>query len=267
MYPTSGYYCLIQYCPDAARLEAANVGVVLFCPDVPFLGARTAPSNDRVSRFFGRDSIDPERLNAAKKALEDRLRVERASFRELADLEKFVRTRANELILTPPRPITVRAPERELGELFEELVGKRERKVKKASRLQTLDQVFHKLKLQGRARLNVRVEIPVLKRTVKFPYAYNNGVLNLVKPQQFSDEEERATKTAMELAIEGDLLSRHTVEEGRKAKLIVVSSFEPEEVPSGLRDRIHDVLEEYNVEPVPAERVKEFARKVEREAH
>jgi len=23
-----GYYCLIQYCPDPGRLEAANVGVV-----------------------------------------------------------------------------------------------------------------------------------------------------------------------------------------------------------------------------------------------
>ncbi len=32
MNPTRGYYCLIQYSPDPSRLEAANVGVVLFCP-------------------------------------------------------------------------------------------------------------------------------------------------------------------------------------------------------------------------------------------
>jgi len=30
MNPTRGYYCIIQYCPDLGRLEAANIGVLLF---------------------------------------------------------------------------------------------------------------------------------------------------------------------------------------------------------------------------------------------
>jgi hypothetical protein len=48
MNPTTGYYSLIQYCPDAAREEAANVGVVLFCPEVDYLEARTVSGNDRI---------------------------------------------------------------------------------------------------------------------------------------------------------------------------------------------------------------------------
>ena len=35
--PTRGYYSLIQFCPDTCRLEVANVGVVLYCPEVSFL--------------------------------------------------------------------------------------------------------------------------------------------------------------------------------------------------------------------------------------
>ena len=37
MKPSKGYYSLIQYCPDLGRLEAANVGVLLFCPERGFL--------------------------------------------------------------------------------------------------------------------------------------------------------------------------------------------------------------------------------------
>lgn len=36
-----GYYSIIQYCPDLSRFEAANVGVLLFCPERAFLKALT----------------------------------------------------------------------------------------------------------------------------------------------------------------------------------------------------------------------------------
>jgi len=37
---TKGYYSIIQYCPDPSRLEAVNIGVALFCPELRFLRAR-----------------------------------------------------------------------------------------------------------------------------------------------------------------------------------------------------------------------------------
>ena len=40
MKPSKGCYSLIQYCPDLGRLEAANVGVLLFCPEPHFLKAQ-----------------------------------------------------------------------------------------------------------------------------------------------------------------------------------------------------------------------------------
>ena len=82
-----GYYCLIQYCPDPGRLEAANLGVLLFSPEVGFLDARMASTNERVRRFFGAASFEGWALDSAKDALRARLRTDRESFRSLEDLE------------------------------------------------------------------------------------------------------------------------------------------------------------------------------------
>lgn len=118
-----GYYSLIQYCPDPSKAKSANVGVLLFCPALKFIEARTSAGNDRVRRFFGKDSFDPGRLRAAERAIESRLHVSREDFRTLEDLNSFIETRANELRITSPRPMKVLNPEADLDDLFAELVG------------------------------------------------------------------------------------------------------------------------------------------------
>lgn len=40
MNTSKGYYSLVQYCPDRSRMESANLGVVLFCPDLDFLDVK-----------------------------------------------------------------------------------------------------------------------------------------------------------------------------------------------------------------------------------
>lgn len=72
MKPQRGYYSLIQFCPDPSRLEAINVGVALFCPDSEFIGARTAAGNQRPAKLVGRDELNREALNSAKRAIERR---------------------------------------------------------------------------------------------------------------------------------------------------------------------------------------------------
>ena len=47
-----GYYSVVQYCRDRSRLEAANTGVLLFCPELGYLQARTSRDNARIRRFF-----------------------------------------------------------------------------------------------------------------------------------------------------------------------------------------------------------------------
>jgi hypothetical protein len=134
MAPSKGYYCLIQYCPDLGRLEAANVGVLLFCPERKFLKALTAQNNKRIIEFFGSQGHDWKRINAFKKGLEDRLEIEGNEIQSLADLDRFISLRANLLQITPPRPMKVTDPATDLDALFRELVVERRNTVGKARR-------------------------------------------------------------------------------------------------------------------------------------
>ena len=263
---TKGYYSLIQYCPDRSRMESANVGVLLLCPEVGFVQARTSAGNDRIRRFFRDEPFDAQRVNAAKRAIEHRLEVDGESFRTPEDLVRFMETRGNDIVLTPPRPMKVSDPKSELDALFRELVGGRARRGRRAVEIPALDQEFRKPSFQNRILFGQRVEVPMLGRMLTVPYAFRNGVLNLVKPQRFASDEKTATLTAMRLAIEGDLLSRYPEQEEQR-KLIVVSAFDESVSLADLPNRVEAVLREYQVRVVLEDRVAEFAREVEQQAH
>jgi hypothetical protein len=261
-----GYYSVIQYCPDRSRMEAANIGVLLLCPDLGFVKARTVVGNDRVAKFFGRESFDRTRIKAAKRSIERRVEVDRGSFRTPEDLVRFMDTRGNDILLTPPRPVKVEDPETDLDALFQELVGGRSRHRREEPEIPALDQAFRRPALQARVVFNPLVVVPVVGRALKVPYAFRNGVLNLVKPQRFVSEDKRATGTAMQLAIEGDLLYTHS-EAGEQRKLIVVSAFPDAESVRDLRARVDNVLGKYNVRVVHEDQIEEFAAEVEHETH
>jgi hypothetical protein len=123
MKPERGYYSLIQFCPDASRAEAVNVGVVMFCPELEYLAALASPDNQRAELLVGRGNLPHEALNHAKQSLLRRLEVDRDSFQGRQDFENFTRTRGNLLQLTFPRLMKVFDLESDLNRLFEELVG------------------------------------------------------------------------------------------------------------------------------------------------
>jgi hypothetical protein len=267
MSATKGYYSVIQYCPDRSRMEAANIGVLLICPEQGFVKARTAEGNDRIRRFFRGQPIDLARVNAAKRAIERRVEVDRDSFRTPEDLVRFMHTRGNDILLTPPRPMKVSDPDADIASLFAELVGGRARRKKEQAEIPALDEVFRRPTLQDRVLFNPSVVVPVVGRTLKVPYAFRNGILNLVKPQRFAAEDKRAvTGTAMRLAIEGDLLFKHP-ERNEQRKLIVVSTFSKSESNGDLRACVDNVLGEYNVRVVHEEQIEEFAAEIELQAH
>jgi len=119
--PRRGYYSVIQYCPDHCRLEAANIGVALFCPEPQFMGVRMAPHNDRIRQFFGSERMNWHCIDAAKAAIQYRL-MEKEPINTVDDLKHFAACRANEIIMTEPRWCKVFDPELELAELYAELV-------------------------------------------------------------------------------------------------------------------------------------------------
>lgn len=267
MQAQKGYYSLLQFCPEPSRLEAVNVGVVLFCPGIRFLAARTARGNQRPAKLVGRAALNPGSINSAKRAIERRLEVDGCAFDGLEDFQRFVDTRANALKLTPPRPIKVFDPEQTLDDLFRELVGGKPRTPKVEPAVSELDLVFRQLEKEGRAKLNFTVKVPVLERRLNVPYSYQNGVLNLIKPHHFSGHEAQAMGAAMRFAIEGDLIHKHGVDSAGQARLVIVPSFEHEEAAGTIEKRVQEVLGEYDITTVSPNQLSEFSARVMLEAH
>ena len=87
-----GFYSLIQYCPDPARLEAANVGVLLFCPERKYLSVRMSNDNRRVQQFFGCKEHDWKQIRLFKKGMEERIARESLKIRTSDQLQSFIET-------------------------------------------------------------------------------------------------------------------------------------------------------------------------------
>ena len=117
------YYSIIQFCPDRGRAEAANLGVLLLCPELGFAQARMSPSNHRIKQFFGSESFDAKRLQLMKRAIEVQVREKYDWSQGLDDLNRFISSRANDIQLTPARPMTTSNPTLDIETLFNELVG------------------------------------------------------------------------------------------------------------------------------------------------
>lgn len=261
-----GYYSLIQYCPDPSRAEAANVGVLLFCPALRFLDARTAHGNDRIRRFFRRQGTDLDRINVMKRSIERRLRSDADSFKTIEDLQHFVESRGNDILLTAPRPIKVEDGPSDLARLFDELVGGRARSERTSARIPELEKKLLPLIEDGRVTRNEQVKVPVLGTTLKAPYAYRNGVLNLIAPQVFPLDEEGLRRKAGQLAIAGDLLWKHDAE-GEQHRLVVISATPVAQASETNEHAVRPLFDEYNVRFVPRSEIPAFTDEVRASAH
>ena len=260
-----GHYSLIQFCPDAARLEVANIGVALFCADQEFFGVKLSSEHRRITQMFGRGDRDLARLRTSKKALAERLLDSKRAIRNIEDLDKLASLQVNQIRMTTFMPCRVTtAPNEDLSRLFDELVGMKLSPPRKDKKLfPTLELLFTRLESEGRAELNYSTKLPVFGQEFKVPFAYRNGVLNLVKPKSFS---QKAPQHAFDLAIRGDLINKHGVEDATSPRLVVVSKFRPDCDPDFIL-HVDEVFKEYRVKHVRQSEIDQFAKLVEAEAH
>lgn len=246
MKPAEGYYSLIQYCPDRSRLEAANIGVLLFCPARLFLQARTVRGNKRIQKFFGKEGHDWDRIDSFKLGLEERLAAENGNITTLEDLKRFIALRANELQISSPRPMRVEDPKRDLEALFHELVGGQHRKERGTGLKQFLDDKLRTPALQKKLKRDVQVKVPVLNRQIEVPYGFQNGRFNLIQPARFRGESlTLAETTACKYAIEGRSLFEHPDTKLGDLQLIVVGEFGAH--PRAKKDAVERILKENKV--------------------
>lgn len=238
MKPEKGYYSVIQYCPDLSRFEAANIGVLLFCPESGFLKALTSRNNERIIKFFGREGHDWKRVQAFKKGIEERLQKERSSLRTLDDLQQFIAMRANLIQISDPKPMKVFDPKKDLEELFKKLVGGTSKRESQKNLKKVLAEKFSLAGLEKKLRSNVKIDVPVLNKEVEMPFGYQNGRFNLITPVRFqASDPEGAFRTACRYAVEGKSIYEHKDEELGEMQLVVVGQFRSrdEESPAVVR--------------------------------
>jgi hypothetical protein len=112
-----GYYSLIQFCPDLSRLEAINIGVLIYCPEAGRLEFLLTHSNERIRVVFGEQDWDF--VNRARESVESHLRL---GFDTVTTLESYISSRANVIQLTPLRSLIMGEIILEIAYLYRRLV-------------------------------------------------------------------------------------------------------------------------------------------------
>ena len=249
-----GHYSLIQYCPDPARMESVNVGVLLFCPEAGFLSALVSGDNRRVKQFFGRGEHDFKQLNLFKRGIKERISREAKQILSVEDLQKFIDRRANLIRITDPIAMRVSDPKADLAKLYDSLVGG-EMEGKRTPQKQFRTLVAERLRgahLGEKLCEAVPVDVPYLKKPVEFPFGFQNGRFNLILPVSFiAEDPDDAVRKAFSFAAEGEALHTHEDERFGKLKLIVVGEFRSKSDEA--RDPVSRLLERSHVRLIPEE--------------
>lgn len=246
MKPAKAYYSLIQYCPDLGRLEAANVGVLLFCPEANFLQAKVAPNNRRIIHFFGAAGHDWQRINALKQGLADRVAVEAPDIQTLEHLERFIAQRANLFQITPPRPMKVTDPQNDLDALYADLIGETRAKGSTKGLQRVIGDRFTAAGLDPKIQRGIKVTVPVWQKEVEIPFGFQNGRFNLLNPVRFeAADPDRTVETACKYAVEGKSLYENPDSTFGPLQLTIIGKFRQGDQDS-LR-KVQHVLHDYGV--------------------
>lgn len=264
------FYSVVQYCPDRFRAEAVNVGLVLLCTDPHAVRVKMTGDYDRVRKLFLVGKPDLKNLRVSTHGLASRIEQSADELRTSADLAAFAASRANDLRLTEPRLAKLRNIEEDFERLFSQLVEQRSTAaLAEASPAEVLPpklgEVFYRLQQARKIWQPGTITVPVYKRKLEIPYAYKNGAVNLIKPHVFSATR-RAETQAATLAINGDLIQRHSID-GEQQKLIVVSTQEAAEQAREIDEHIVPLFKEYDVRLIRPVDADAFAIEVERTAH
>lgn len=263
MNPAKGYYSLIQYCPDLGKLEAANVGVVLFCPERLFLKAKTAGSNRRIIQFFGRSGHDWDRINSLKRGIEERLSKETSEIRSLEDLQRFIALRANVIQITTPRPMKVFDPQEDLEKLAREFLGDIAHRMKQRSLKRYVHDRLFEAGLHDKLRTDIRIQVPLFKKEVEVPFGYKNGRFNLLTPVSFTAKDsDQSVNTACKYAVEGESLNETADPELGPLQFCVIGHFRPNDRDTS--ERVEAVLSKYHVKLYRTNRIASLVEEIKR---
>jgi hypothetical protein len=235
-----GYYSLIQFLPDPSRLEAVNVGIVVYSSADKKLQVRMSRSNQRIRKFFGNQNWYI--INRAKSAIVDQLRSQ--LFLSVDHLEAYISERANAIQLTTPRPVRIGDLQANADQLFRRLVGADFEPRRRVSR--NLNARFLDAGVSSFVQKSVSIEISKMKKSIRVPYAYQNGRFNLITPVQFDSDAEAIIAKTGKSQFEGHLIRNEKHPSHGEMQLVVVANFD-ESIESSTREFVTNALRESSV--------------------
>jgi len=253
--PSKGWFSVIQYCPDLNRLEAANIGVLLFCPERGYLDSRVASDNSRIRKFFGK-GVDLKQVDTFKKGVAERIANEQSRISDHEQLLDFVDRRANAIRISQPRSLRVTEPEQQLETLFAELVGGGTHKRSKSFK-RRLSEVLEQPELLPKRVKSVAVKLPLDGTQLEIPYAFQNGRFNLIKPVSFQSENSRA---AYQYAVEGEWIFDNADEQSGERQLIVAGYFRGKNDEN--KPRVKNILKRHNVKLYAEDELDDLAQEI-----
>ncbi len=264
------FYSVIQYCPDRFRAEAVNVGLAMLCPDPHEVRVAVISRYNRVQKLFGVRGEELKNLKLATLRLKNRIESANGELRTDEDLACFAATRANDLRLPEPRLAKVADLDDDFERLYSKLVEDRPVEmlaVESPAEVlpPSLSEVLYRLQQEQKIWRPGKITVPVSKRKLEIPYAYKNGVVNLIKPHEFPASS-RAGAQAATLAVSGDMIRKHRID-GEMHQLVVVSTQETDQQAFEIDDHIEPVFREYGVKLVRPQQAEAFAREVEASAN
>lgn len=224
------FYSLVQYCPDLSRLEVANIGVVVFCEELDFLGTRMTQNHTRINQMFGRGQRDLKRLKTVKAGLQEKLSSKSGNLRTLEHLNQLAALHVNTIRMSKFMPCRVSEdPSADVQRLFKELVED-ETDAKPLSKKEALhkdlETRFSKPEIEIRLRRKISVHIPVLDRKEEIPFGYQNGRFNLIAPVVFPRGKSALEDRSAKYAVEGKSLFDTPNDQFGALQLLVVGHFD-----------------------------------------
>lgn len=233
MNPTKGYYSIVQFCPDLARREKVNIGVVLLVPERAFLQARMVSDNERVKHFFGTSGDDAKMLTEFKKSFAARIEAEHGGITTVESFKKFIDTRGNQIHLTEPAFVKVRECQETTNSLFGQLVGGKPRTAKRESFAKSLEKRFDSAGLADIVCKDITIPVPILNKETKVPFGFQNGSFHLLQPVTFeAGKEETNFNRACKYSTEGRIFQEHPDDEYGQLMFNVIGRFASQSDPS-----------------------------------
>lgn len=251
-----GFFSIIQFSPDPARNEAINIGILLAIPELNFLEVKITENLTRVKSVLvtknGSDFI-----RTAISAFSDIVIRWKDKLLNTGELEKFIKTRAHEVRLTPLRNIKIENPGNDLEILFKQLVPVTEQKYKPTEKLPfpALDTLLRSPRFSEKMNYDVSLTLPITGKQFKAPYSYVNGRTNYIKPEII-----KSFDTAEKLAAEGEILNHKL-----GCQLIVVPK-----ILMDVKDASRNICELFeitNVQCYTEDNMDDLLSKIEKEAH